>query len=603
MWALRCTNRIKYGERPFEYFSSQECDPSLVCVPENFYEACIFFPAQSLDPDGSQPLDMRAWELANSLASDPAFQTAEWLAWINDSYQAQPGAPGWLNMDPVSKMFQGKPNTLDENQVKFALAYLFWKGIFYYFYQDDRWKTYNARFAYLVSAWQWFHLARYLSQLWLQARSTNQKNILIEGYVHWLNNDLIEATRVLQSLIQDPDFRYAVQLLVNRMDGNNREQQSQLNEGERLLYGMILEPAKAQPDDPARWMNDNPFRKIGGNSPIRLSFSDSSKVIDYGKVIHNPVVSRQPMQWEMNRLHPVFMVSEDWNLQSFVRLMIGSWMLPRYDFSGAFHLAMLLRSNDTGMAKTSPHPSSTHSQPGMRPSAINDWTIILGAIALCLIIGSPWFVQKLAKYPIGIPSISGLILLLMVLSFGSFIWRRLDHKVYQYLLLPRLLGGIVVGYIGLVLSADAIVLKNALFANCAQQTGFCELGIFLTIFLWVIVLLIGGWYFYYESLARVKDESIAKKRSFRLLIITAAASTLIGLFAVSLTTAMEWQADWCANIQVFRCPTQGWFFIGPIGLIDARQLFVFIPLAMLTGFISQFLFEDKPITSSVWESN
>jgi len=583
---------------PFNWHLGAECDSCLVHVPDEIYKTCCFFPAQGLGISTVEPIDLLTREFAQALSDNSVFLDADWLVWISDTYQQE--LYQWVSFDEVDNDKERPP--IQKTQIKFALAYLFWKGLFLYLDTDERWQTYNARFLYLITAWQWFHLIRYLSRIWIEARDTQKGNpdLAVENNLRWLNNELIAATQALQDLIQRVDFRFAVRQLIHHLDPNSKEGRADLPEVERLIYGMLLEGKEKPLNLSARWTvnRGNAFSRIGGNMPIYAPDQLEERTWELGSVIKNDVAQKLSWQWRSVDLHTVFLVSKNWNLQSFARMLIRKWLLPRYDFSGALHLAMLLRSYQQ---EEYVQNATAKSEKWFRDFLIY---VIIWAIVL--------LIDFLAPIPLGIlkfdiwnysKNVSLGILFFAILIAGGFwlIFHRFDRQAYQYLLLPRLLGGILVGYAALVLSADSLTLKNALFAECAYGAMWCPKNVCQTIVLWIAILGIGWWYFYYECFARIQHKKMSCRRSLLLLVISIAASTLIGLFAVSLTTAMEWQSDACKGFGTLLCPVQGYFMIGPIGIIDVRQFFIFIPLATLTGFISQFLFEEKPITASVWE--
>lgn len=611
----------KSVEEPFRWHWGTEGGNCVIAVAEEIYTTRCFFPARGLDISSVKPIDLLTRQFAQTLADDPVFHKADWLVWISDPFQVE--LSRWVGFDGIEQC-KGIED-IQKTQTRFALAYLFWKGLFFYLDNDERWKQYNARILYLISAWQWFHLIRYLSKIWIEARDTlngkadedvegNLRWLNVEGNLRWLNNELIAATQALQDLIQRVDFRFAVQWLIHQLDPTQapvdptknrgrKERQANFPEVERLIYGMLLEHEGRPQDQTGRWSANQPnafsTSTIGGNKPVFDPDQKEDQTWELGSVIKNEVTQDLSWQWREVDLHPVYRVSESWNLQSFARLLIRKWLLPRYDFSGALHVVMLLRSYQS---KSKTIDASVRSGKWFGNFLVY---VIVWAVVLLFDFTLAPILQHTLRFDIWndwASQLAGGFIFWTLIAGG--IWQvrcRFDQKSYQYLLLPRLLGGILVGYAGLVLSADSLVLKNALFAECTNGAMFCYKNIVQAVFLWIAVAGIGWWYFYYECLARVQHEERSKKRAFVLLAVSFAASMSIGLFAISLTTAMEWQSEACKGFALLLCPVQGYFMMGPIGVIDVRQFFVFVPLAMLTGFISQFLFEEKPITASVWE--
>lgn len=613
MWELTFeSKKFKFYPEPFigavdahPDVSGEEAPRILTDIPADIHTTDVFFPNMNIEGGGSNVIDLLALQLAENLGSHPSLQNAGWFTWLSDQYQVGPSNCSWLDMDLVAECFKGdRQDDKVKTQTVFALAYLFWRGFNRFLHEEERWRRYNARFLYLVSAWQWYHMARFLSGSWLAARLAFPKDIKIKGNLRWLNNEMIEATRLLQGLIKDTEFKYAVRLLAFQLRKKGFSGQPEMSEDERLLYGMILDLDDTSTIEEPRWKGANPFRWIAGNQPIwappatvpeLVTAGDCSQYQswDLGQVIQNRVVS-ESFIWEQAHLHPVYLDSEDWNLQPFVRGLIGSWLLPRYDFAGAFRLTMLLRTrSQAAVGKNRPNQRR---QPHELLTGVVLWIAVLAA----LMFGGGWYAEQPNNIILSSQwnwvIASAVIMGFLIGPMIYIILSRFDLQTYQYLLLPRLMGGIMVGYAALVLQGDSINLKNALYTSSAA-------GYLLAVLLVIIVILVGGWYFFFECQVRVASKKIAQKRSIQMLVIALAASIFIGLFATGLTTAMEWQSETCVGHAMLTCPNQGIFLIGPIGFIDLRQLFVFVPLAMLTGFVSQFIFEEKPITASVWESS
>lgn len=630
-----------YPFTPDEQESPDEQN-ALVRIPSDIYKSNLFFGFQRspIHPE-HRDINFYAWEFARNLSENPYFRRAEWHQWLSDLAQTQDksGNRRWLYLNKVGEVY---PSALVANtQTQFALAYLFWKGLFYYLHSGERWRAENAAVLYLLSAWQSFSMARYLVQVWLAADQFyvgEQAREYSQNALRWLNSELIEITRSLDTLLKDPDFRYPIENLLWLMDPRGGQEsnsyQPQAAPEERLFYGMALIPNRLPQDGAGRWEGEDAWTRIAGYLPVfDPNFNQESQDVpspneqeqntdslegalwDYGCVIKNPVVI-DGFRWEAAQLHPAFTKHEHLGLHSFIRKLISGWLLPRYDFAGAFHLARLL------------HPSGDGShERAVRDVLKSAWRwgllllafmVVLGQLPVILGTSIPGAVTFGIEFPEGrIISVDYTRLAadfpllwnqwfvgfeVLVVIVLAFIYVRthhqivhLDPEVLPYLLLPRLMGGIIVGYAAILLQGDSINLKNALF------TGGSVLGWILAAGLMFGVWLVGSWYFYHEALARIRSDSIAKSRSKALFWISLMASFLIGLVIVSMTTAMEWQADECKNVILYACQTQGPFLIGPLGIIDLRQMAVFVSLAMLTGFVSQFIFEEKPVTASIWE--
>lgn len=597
---------------------------ALADIPWKIHESHIFFGSEwSLVGSGEMDVNFYARRLAINLASCPFFQEPEWLHWISD--QTQVHIKEWLSFSQLDLYFHtNKVSLTSETQVRFALAYLFWKGMFYYLRSGERWRSENAHFLYLLSTWQAFMQARYLAEIWLDVgdKPGSQK----EKVLRWLNSELIELTRALDGILKSPEFREPIRMLLWRIEPPKQTAERvdlRYSPEERLFYGLVLTSNQSLLPGllpgANRWSDNNAEKSLAGNQPIYIPVDStdinkegSDETWKHGEALINHVISYR-FDWKEVRLHPVFTERKFLGLWPFTHKLIASWLLPRYDFSGAFHLARMLGQDQLPSRQS--------------PLQMEKSLLIWGSVLILVMFLLGQIPAMAARWAAGnslgcagqtlncdpyqqaynqIPwlwnpcvLIIGVILVLGVLFFAVCQLRRqlhLDRQMIPYLLLPRLLGGITVGYAAIVLEGDSITLKNAFFAGRTDLWGWL-----LVLLLFVSVSLVSNWYFYHEAQARVQSEVIAKQRSLALFFITLIASFSIGLFAVSLTTAMEWQQEACQESILFACRQQGPFLIGPVGVIDLRQLVVFASLAMLTGLISQFLFEEKAITASIWE--
>lgn len=542
----------------------------LIDVPGEIVQRNIFFGLDRTPgkPGGTYNANLLCYALAEKLSLQSFEQRFEWTNWVSDIYQSAKAADGnyeWLSLENIGTHIT---TSVDRPNFYFALSYIFWKGLFIYFNRNDRWREMQSRFLYLLSAWQWFHFSRKLADSLLPNGAEKRKESTQNTYLeHWINNDLVEATHTLQRIIGDPENDFAIQLLLWYGRGgkskNDLGAAFELYDGsESLFLGMVLDDEDASV--PASQMVEKLILPDLHWTRSDIRFIKKNRAMT-------------GIEWETSRLHPVFFDKTQYNLRSFARSLISRWLLPHYDFEGALNLAFRLKNNDSTGEK---RPVTYHrilsglwiwvAALAVSMTILGQWISPTSVHSRCLMIGACFFEFLLVLAP---------PLLLLLTS--------IERSVYQYLLLPRLLGGMAVGYSALVLQGDSIKIVEMLFSD----------GWGMGLILWGVLLLLtlvpGFWYLYYECYAIVGDETIAKKRAKQVFSVALLSSAFMGLFAVALSTGMRWQgANPLAN---------QWFLLGPIGWIDLRQYLVFVPLALLTGFITQFIFEEKSITASIWQ--
>lgn len=547
---------------------------------------------------------------------------------FRDEHYEQNIPQTWINLTGVRDAYKNRRMPVEETQTRFALAFIFWKGMVEFLRDDDAWRRLNARYVYLISAWQWFHLARSLAgwNYWALVKAGEARVSILPG---WAHNELVQATRLLQTLLRDPENANAMRMLYANLAVHQEhaapvgywgwlaekaarawrwlrrtarkpvptetddqpllmrsQPPTRIPEVEQLLLSMALIPeeqarAVLRRDDQPDPINLCGDRVVDDPSYTQRGQDGRGITWDLGGVIHNRRVGSH-FGWQGLAVHPVFAAARGWQLKDFARQLIGGVLLPRYNLTGAVRMAYLLRQQVDG--RKEPDPERKPAPMGKFIGQLVVLSLLLGVVMIVLprLAG---LVPPLARWG-DWPAI--ILSWVLLAAMARLLLVNLDGSVSQYLLLPRLLGGMMVGYLALALQGDSMVLKNTLFAG--QVNGFL-----ITAGLNVITMLIGFTYLYFESLSIVHDEHIARPRALLLLLVSLLASAFIGLFVVGLTTRMEQLSD------SFRAANQSLWLVGPTGMMDARQYFVFVPLAMLTGFVSQFIFEEKAITAPVWE--
>jgi hypothetical protein len=82
-------------------------------------------------------------------------------------------------------------------------------------------------------------------------------------------------------------------------------------------------------------------------------------------------------------------------------------------------------------------------------------------------------------------------------------------------------------------------------------------------------------------------------------IFTVIATVLIGLVVLALPASI------CQTYTytIGRLPLLDGCLIGPLGLVHWKNLLAYAPIALLAGMITQFIWEERPVTAPLWASD
>jgi hypothetical protein len=281
-------------------------------------------------------------------------------------------------------------------------------------------------------------------------------------------------------------------------------------------------------------------------------------------------------EWKQTRLHNAFFKEESG--RSAVRSLITEWLLPRYDYSSALIMAQLLRRNRLS-----------------QPLQLFWLVLLAGLILLGILI---WKISEFLYALGGMTAPGEAILVGLAIEWVPIlIWAifvgclLLDSSVLAYLAAPRLTGGILIGYTALVLQGDSLKLNSLIW----------EQGLWLVLLLAIFIGIVGLIYLYYDAYPKVHHKGKALRRAFLMLGLAILISCLVGFASVALTTGMA-DSDCVAGeivFSLFKFTLRPCGF-GPFGWFSLRQYAVFVPLALFTGLVTQFIFEEQTVTASVW---
>lgn len=407
----------------------------------------------------------------------------------------------------------------------------FYRALCFFLRDADRYLRLEARLAYLYSAWQWYNLVKRLAE---------------ENPIGF-HEELALAYRMTSTLLEDYRFSTAALWLAR---WHRADVGPDLLVRDRMRLSMIL---------------------INSGSP--------EKAVNIRKPLAAPgAFTLSPPHWSETQLHPVFappQPGDDEDLRDLkmiagraVRRLISERIIPRYDFLTALHLARLLKNNRIEVDFST------------KISRWWFWGILFWVVIVYGInfIFSRWGWSIDDPWP-SIGGALGMFTLTFLLPIGA--WKRLlDGETLIHLALPRLLGGIALGYVALIVQRDALDFARALATNWFVPT--------LASF--VLVGILGFFYLKHDIKPLVIDESEANKRAWIVLVMALFLTVLVGLLAVALTTTAY------SNPQL----PSTCLFIGPFGWVDLKQLVALVPMALITGLVSQFIFEERTVTAPIW---
>ena len=467
-------------------------------------------------------ITMQLSRLENGLQDENASKYAAFLHLFSDGNLVR----DFSKVKFLNIVYNRDQNNLNDARAAAAVLAIY-RGIYLFLKDSDRYARLNARFCYLYSAWQWYNLIKGLA-----ARFDNDQVI----------SEMGEAYRNLTKLLEDPAYTPAARGL------------------ERWC--------RAKKDDPLLRDSLRLSMVLGRNN----SKKDVWEVWSAPDQIIQPASAAgcfddYPLEWSRALLHPVFCKRDEAKLA--VSQLISEWSLPRYDFGTAIHLARLLKKNECSTRKLSHWHYFIIS---------TLWFILVVALGTA---AAP-LMQTLFGLFDGILLTSFIEILLGFAFIRGVVVRMFDNELISYLVLPRLIGGICIGYLAFILDEGTRKIVDVFWSYHGL----------LIVLLWAAVIFAAYKYLKRDVSTLIADEKTAAKRACFALCLAVTISAVVGLFVVAVYTAAYYQGellDWGRGCCV-----------GPAGWVDYRIWVVFAPLALFIGIFTQFLFEERIVTESVW---
>jgi hypothetical protein len=464
--------------------------------------------------------------LDDKLKGNPVDRVKFWNLFSDARWMVEEPVPPFLEVDT-----HGEQASEAVKMDLWCVSAAFYRSICLFLGEGNRYVTMSARLIYLFAAWQWYNLIK---------RLTREQPVAEMQYLA----ELGEAYRLIVHLLNEPEFSQAMRwLAVWRGVWQTGITGPLLREKMRLSLPLIWEKPESR---------DN---------------------IDVTIVIAAPgFFDIEPLIWTNARLHNVFADREFLSGRTDIRSLITEWLLSRYDFESTLLTARLLRQN------VSLKWNNAH------------WKVILlciTSVVLGLILGhlgAAGFIEipQLQTQP----WLWSVVQWLPVVFVGFLAWQTIEHSIFPYLALPRVIGGIFIGYIALVVEDYSQKIGITLWTD----------NILPGVLLWAIILAAGFLYLYFDVRPLVGDRCVAIRRASITMGVALSIAMFSGMATVALVTAME---DYCVsqpNGEAAKC------FLGLFGWVDCYQYLTFVPLALLTGLVTQFIFEERTVTASIWSS-
>jgi hypothetical protein len=422
-----------------------------------------------------------------------------------------------------------------------------YKALHLYLLQDERYRSIDAHIALVYCAWQRYNL---LKELIAQKEEQQVTRVL--------NYEFVMAYRALVELLEQETLSYAFHVLWVYGNQEKDKQSRPLSNSlvrERFQLSMVLSQSMGQ--------SAPPFHE----SPLAA-----------------PLCFRRQRKWKQVQLHPYFTAD---HVKPSLRRLLRDWLLLRYDVRGAIWLAWRIP----------------------RPSWLSSLTCLLPLIPLVTALAS------VAMYSISASQIVDwgqqwwpLIVPFTVLFVGLLFF---DPASLPNLALPRLWGGIAAGYLPFLFSQEVwwmvtlFCKKTVLFHILSPTTAAAYIyttNWLPTLSLWSISLLVSFAYLWKEAYAYTADGPSAFCRALAVLVGALVINFLLGIWMIQLGVPIMQSADADPSRDGF----QRMQFSPVLPCCHADfpipfpVLLVFVPLALLIGIMVQIIWEEKPVTASVW---
>lgn len=474
---------------------------------------------------------------------------------------------------------------------------VFFQGLHYLLSDFSNFPKEEFSFALFYATWQWYHIAKRMLTVEClppakekdSAKSANQDHSTCSSSTpdkteKECKNDLNAPYSLFHNRLINENFRLAY-IAINR-----------LVEDTSYLMMMQQLPINQELDRDQSTLLENVYKFIHAeekNFPKGTSFS---------KIIGDKPTKDLPLT-----IHPKFIEHP-----IMIKELISQHLLPTYDLDTAFRLGRLLQEKcDEHIKQENTKEDPAHKAlagpqavPVRKPGFHQRWAAfrkkwpkcitglcfdLLLTLTLLVVLpcGGTWLYNRIETSWGGSELKAFWISLAQFLIFAFYfsmrVWRPY-RGLLVHLLLPRLMAGVAVGYMAFVLQDNPYHIPGYIFdiANPALRTTLALAFGFVCIILGYLYLRADT-----SQFTRGKKKGIPIKRAL-----------LTWLFAITISLAMGLLSIVFMTDPKISQPHPAW--LGPVGWFDIHLMIFYLPLSFITGLVSQFIFEEKPLAAPTW---
>ena len=435
-----------------------------------------------------------------------------------------------------------------QSEGKWAQIALF-KAVYTYLLRAERYRTLDADIAFVYCAWQRYNLIK----------AQVAKNDKAQQPIIALDYEFAMAYRALAALLEQDTFSYSFHVLWRyRLQGKNADRKGKAYNlshpliRERLRVSMVLSKKKTSTQD---------NQKSNSNLPE--------------VPIDAPLCFRSKLKWRCTHIHPWFTKKR---AKSTVRRLIRNWLLPRYSLCSAAYLAIKLTQSKMWWVRF------------VRFLIAFGLPIVLFVLVAMFTEDSFGFAQN--AIALILQGIGPTILFITLLC--------IDKHSILHILLPRLCGGIFGGYLSLTIAQEAWLLVT-FFCSPQGENNTYLLKWPYALLLIVFSILLALIYFINEAFVYTNDWRQALRRASVVLIWAVVVAVSLGAWDCQFGAPILESIDIDQEAEGFQPlvfkPILPGILKRPIPI---PALLTFAPLALLIGIMVQIIWEEKPITATVW---
>lgn len=463
---------------------------------------------------------------------------------------------------------------------------IFFQGLHLFFSDFSAFPKEEFSFALFYVTWQWYHIAKSMLMVKCLPKSVEKKTEFSNTVSP--QNTPNSALNIPEKECLD-DLKQPYPLYQNRL----------INENFRLAYialnHLVEDPTYLMMIQqlPINRMQEHDQSTILENTYkyIHAEAEDLQSRTDFSEIIGSPPTKDMPLT-----IHPKFVEHP-----IMIKNLISQHLLPAYDLETAFQLGKLLQKKQDELKKQKAKAKTPKTGRCREKwnnfcksikkffTSLNFNLLLTILILIVLPVGGTHIYKHCNFLSADLECKAFCISLAQLIILGFYFYIRVLRpykSLLIHLLLPRLMAGVMVGYMAFVLQGDAYFIPNYIFGIA---NPFLRYTLAKCFFLACVIL----GYFYLRAdtsqFTRGKKKSIPRKRALLTLLFAMTISVAMGLLAVVFLTNPKISQP---HLTV----------LGPFGWFDIHLMFFYVPLSFLTGLVSQFIFEEKSLTAPTWSA-